>query len=134
MVFVDGDYRYEGVKCDLILLKIFLVAGGSVLCHDYTNLENETDEIGGRQAVNEFFQAGYAGFIVMLVCSALLLITNQCSGIVIPKLTEQEFGAGKSESLWKIWKTLYTTSKSSSNSSRNGKLDQYLQQVRAELE
>lgn len=136
MVFVDGDHRYEGVKRDLLLLKDFLVSRTPVLCHDYTNLENETGEIGVRQAVNEFVQAGYAELIGTFGCSALLLTTNQCSGTAIPKLTEQEFAAHKSESLWKICKTLYDTFDSSSNSLKNDDetVQQQLQQVRAELE
>ncbi|MBD2112305.1 MULTISPECIES: class I SAM-dependent methyltransferase [Cyanophyceae] len=97
MVFVDADHRYEGVKSDLLLLKDYLVAGTPVLCHDYANPENETGEMGVRQAVNEFIREGYAEFVGTFGCSAFLLTTNQCGGVARPRLSAQEFSGCKAD-------------------------------------
>ena len=125
MVFVDGDHRYEGVKNDLLLLKSFLVPGTPILCHDYKNPQNETGELGVRQAVNEFIQEGYGESVGTFGCSILLLATNQCDGVAISKMSAQEFAECKADLFWRIGKNMY-----SGISSMRGQL----QQSRAELE
>lgn len=107
MVFVDGDHRYEGVKRDLQSLSTFLTAGTPVLCHDYLNPENDTGELGVRQAVNEFVKEGYAEFIGAFGCSAFLLTTNQCSGGSGVKLTDLEFVERKAALYQKYGRELY---------------------------
>jgi hypothetical protein len=80
MCFVDGDHRYEGVKRDLDLLVEFLEPGIPVLCHDYTNPENDTGEYGIRKAANEWEEKGYAEFYGVFGCSALFVTTGRCMG------------------------------------------------------
>lgn len=80
MVFVDGDHRYEGVKKDLDTLSGFLAPGVPVLCHDYTNPENDTGELGVRRAVTEWEEAGFAEFMGVFGVSVLLRTTAQCRG------------------------------------------------------
>ncbi|MBD1914964.1 MULTISPECIES: class I SAM-dependent methyltransferase [Cyanophyceae] len=139
MVFVDADHRYEGVKSDLLLLKDYLVAGTPILCHDYANPENETGEMGVRQAVNEFIREGYAEFVGTFGCSAFLLTTNQCGGVARPRLSEQEFAGCKADVLSKIGQSTYKRntaldSSKPSNPKPDAAIGQDLQQVKTELE
>lgn len=80
MVFVDGDHRYEGVRADFETLGNLLTPGVPVLCHDYTNAENDTGEIGVRRAVDEWVDAGYAALLGIFGCSALLMTSEYCQG------------------------------------------------------
>lgn len=107
MVFVDGDHRYEGVKRDLDILARLLAPGIPVLCHDYLNPENDTGELGVRQAVNEFVQAGYAELIGTFGCSAFLRTTDQCQGRSGERLSDQEFAAQKARLYQVYGKQLY---------------------------
>lgn len=78
MVFVDGDHTYTGIKKDLETLATFLEPGVPILCHDYTNPSNvdESDELGVRQAVDEWIEAGEATFAGIFGCSILLIKKN----------------------------------------------------------
>jgi SAM-dependent methyltransferase len=80
MVFVDGDHSYQGVRKDLELLGTFLAPGTPVLCHDFTNPENETGQLGVRQAVTEFIKAGKAEFGGIFGCSAFLIMGSNAQG------------------------------------------------------
>ncbi|MFQ5570299.1 MAG: class I SAM-dependent methyltransferase [Rhodothermales bacterium] len=80
MVFVDGDHRYDGVHKDLITLSEILEPGIPVLCHDYTNPENDTGDLGVRRAVTEWEQAGFAEFMGVFGCSVLLVTSEKCRG------------------------------------------------------
>lgn len=91
MVFVDGDHRYDGVKRDLELLAAYLTSEVPVLCHDYTNPENDTGEMGVRRAVDEFVAAGFARFEGTVGCSAFLMTTAQCTGSPKLRLSREEF-------------------------------------------
>jgi cephalosporin hydroxylase len=91
MVFLDGDHRYPGVKRDLQILSQILVPGTYVLCHDYTNSDNDTGELGVRKAVNEFVQEGYVEFMGTFGCSALLLTTHNVQGKRFDSLSDVEF-------------------------------------------
>ena len=95
MVFVDGDHRYEGVRQDLELLGQFLVADTPVLCHDYTNAQNESGEIGVRKAVDEFVAGGWARMVGVSGCSALLVTSEQCQGIHRAQWTQSQFSQRK---------------------------------------
>lgn len=107
MVFVDGDHRYEGVKRDLEILARLLAPGIPVLCHDYSNPENDTGELGVRQAVNEFVQAGYAELIGTFGCSAFFITTNQCQGKSGERISDQEFASQKARLYQTYGKQLY---------------------------
>jgi hypothetical protein len=91
MVFVDGDHRYEGVKKDLLILSRILSPNTPVLCHDYTNPENETGELGVRRAVDEFVEAGFAEFSGNFGCSAFLKTTAKCQGQFQARWSHEEF-------------------------------------------
>ncbi|MGF1513559.1 MAG: class I SAM-dependent methyltransferase [Elainellaceae cyanobacterium] len=91
MVFVDGDHRYEGVKRDLMSLSGFLAPGTPVLCHDYTNPENDTGELGVRQAIDEFVAEGFATFSGTFGCSAFLIMSGKAQGPLQEPLSPQEF-------------------------------------------
>lgn len=97
MVFFNGSYQYDDARNDLLLLKDFLVAGTPILCHNYTNRENETGGMGVRQAVNEFIGEGYAKFIGTFGCSIFMVATDQCGGVAIPRLSEQKFSERKAK-------------------------------------
>jgi len=90
MVFVDADHRYEGVKQDLEALSRLLSPGVPVLCHDYTNAENETGEYGVRRAANEWEESGHAEFRGTFGCSALFVTTARCEGTVA-RMTDDAF-------------------------------------------
>jgi Methyltransferase domain len=98
MVFLDGDHRYEGVRRDLELLAKILSPGVSLLCHDYTNPENDTGELGVRKAITEFVRAGYA---------ELIGTTNQCVWKSGNRLSDQEFAAHRSRLYQTYGKQLY---------------------------
>ena len=98
MVFVDGDHRYEGVKRDLMSLAGFLKPGTPVLCHDYTNPENDTGELGVRRAIDEFVDQGFATFSGTFGCSAFLIMSDQAEGVA-QDTPLQEFYRRKSELL-----------------------------------
>lgn len=91
MVFVDGDHRYEGIKRDLAILSEILSPGTPVLCHDYTNPENDSGELGVRQAVNEFVADGFATFEGTFGCSAFLITTEKCHAKSQIEWSYQEF-------------------------------------------
>ena len=91
MVFIDGNHLYEGVKKDLALLSDILTPGVPVLCHDYTNKENDTGEIGVRRAVIEWETAGFVEFYGVFGCSALLVATHACRGQGIGEMDQEEF-------------------------------------------
>lgn len=78
MVFVDGDHRYPGIKGDLETLSEILSPGVPVLCHDYSNPENDTGEYGVRRAATEWEEAGYAEFAGVFGCAALFVTTGRC--------------------------------------------------------
>jgi Methyltransferase domain len=78
MVFVDADHKYEGVQRDLAALAGLLPPGVPVLCHDYCDPKNNTGEYGVRQAATEWEQAGYANFLGVFGCAALLVTTDKC--------------------------------------------------------
>jgi len=99
MVFVDGDHRYEGVMRDLMSLAGFLAPGTPVLCHDYTNPENDTGELGVRQAINEFVAQGYASFVDTFGCSAFIVMSDKAQGPVQQPLSPQMFYRRKAELL-----------------------------------
>jgi hypothetical protein len=80
MVFVDADHEYAGVRSDLEALSRFLEPGVPVMCHDYTNPENDTGEVGVRRAVNEWVEAGKASLLGIFGCSALVVTTDRCEG------------------------------------------------------
>lgn len=107
MVFVDGDHRYDGVKQDLTILADFLVPETPVLCHDYTNVQNETGEIGVRRAVDEFVAAGWAQLIGVSGCSAFLVTTEKCRGRYQPRWSQQKFDQRKIDLLWPQTRKLY---------------------------
>ncbi len=98
MVFVDGDHRYEGVKRDLMSLSEFLAPGTPVLCHDYTNPENDTGELGVRQAIDEFVAEGFATFSGTFGCSAFLIMSDRAQGPG-QELSRQEFYQRKADLL-----------------------------------
>lgn len=79
MVFVDGDHSYEGCRKDLEVLSRFLSPGTPVLCHDWTNVANETGEYGVTRACDEWQQEGFAQFMGVFGCSALYVTTERCS-------------------------------------------------------
>ena len=107
MVFVDGDHRYDGVKRDLEILNAYLVPGTPVLCHDYTNAQNDTGELGVRRAVDEFVADGWARMISVSGCSAFLVTTEKCTGQESPKWSLDKFNAKKDELLWPCTRQLY---------------------------
>lgn len=72
MVFVDGDHSYEGAKSDLNLLRTIVRPGPPVICHDYTNGDNDTGALGVRRAVDEFVKEGGATFEGVYGVSAML--------------------------------------------------------------
>jgi cephalosporin hydroxylase len=80
MVFLDADHSYDAVRSDLESLSSTLTVGVPVLCHDYTNVENDTGEMGVRRAVTEWVDAGYAASLGVFGCSVLLLTTERCEG------------------------------------------------------
>jgi hypothetical protein len=80
MVFLDGDHSYEGVRADFETLGNLLMPGTPVLCHDYTNAENDTGAIGVRRAVDAWVDAGYAACLGIFGCSALLITSEHCQG------------------------------------------------------
>jgi predicted O-methyltransferase YrrM len=80
MVFVDADHRYEGVKQDLDALSRLLSPGVPVLCHDYSNPENDTGEYGVRRAATEWEESGHAEFRGTFGCAALFVTTARCQG------------------------------------------------------
>jgi predicted O-methyltransferase YrrM len=80
MVFVDADHRYEGVKRDLEGLSRMLSPGVPVLCHDYSNPENQTGEYGIRRAATEWEASGQAEFRGTFGCAALFVTTALCRG------------------------------------------------------
>jgi hypothetical protein len=82
MVFVDADHRYEGVKQDLDALSRLLSPGVPVLCHDYSNPENDTGEYGVRRAATEWEESGHAEFLGTFGCAALFVTTARCGGLV----------------------------------------------------
>ncbi|NJN85123.1 MAG: class I SAM-dependent methyltransferase [Leptolyngbyaceae cyanobacterium SL_7_1] len=109
MVFVDGDHRYGGVKRDLELLTNVLTPGTPMLCHDYMNPENDTGEMGVRQAVLEFVEAGYAELIGTFGCSAFLITSARCQGIPKAKPAATDFTQQKQRSLEAVNTWLYRT-------------------------
>jgi len=102
MVFVDGNHLYEGVKKDLELLSEMLSPGVPVLCHDYTNKENDTGEIGVRKATNEWEAAGLVEFYGVFGCSALFVTTANCRGQGKIKMSSKEF-TEKRDNLFKTY-------------------------------
>ena len=74
MVFVDGDHSYEGAKSDLNLLRTIVRPGTPVICHDYTNGDNDTGAMGVRRAIDEFVQEGHATFEGIYGVCAMLKI------------------------------------------------------------
>lgn len=80
MVFLDGDHRYDGVKKDFDTLSEILQPGVPVLCHDYTNPENDTGDYGVKRAATEWEAAGFADFMGVFGCSALFVTTGRCRG------------------------------------------------------
>lgn len=80
MVFVDADHRYEGVKQDLAALSRLLSPGVPVLCHDYSNPENDTGEYGVRRAATEWEASGDVEFWGGFGCAALFVTTQRCRG------------------------------------------------------
>jgi predicted O-methyltransferase YrrM len=90
MVFVDADHRYEGVKQDLEALSRLLAPGVPVLCHDYTNAENDTGEYGVRRAAREWEESGHAEFRGTFGCSALFVTTTRCEGSMA-RMTDNAF-------------------------------------------
>ena len=107
MVFLDGDHRYDGVKKDLEVLKRFLVPDVPVLCHDYTNTQNSTGQLGVRRAVDEFVADGWARLVGTNGCSAFLVTTDKCTGQHRPAWTQERFEARKAELTWPCSKQLY---------------------------
>lgn len=107
MVFLDGDHRYDGVKKDLEILKSFLVPDVPVLCHDYTNAQNDTGELGVRRAVDEFVAEGWARFVGTNGCSAFLVTTEKCTGANRSPWTKEQFDARKTELAWPCSIQLY---------------------------
>jgi predicted O-methyltransferase YrrM len=92
MVFVDADHRYEGVKQDLDSLSRLLSPGVPVLCHDYSNPENDTGEYGVRRAATEWEESGHAEFRGTFGCAALFVTTARCGGLV-PRMSDHDFAA-----------------------------------------
>lgn len=90
MVFVDADHRYEGVKQDLDALSRLLSPGVPVLCHDYSNPENDTGEYGVRRAATEWEESGHAEFRGTFGCAALFVTTARCGGLV-PRMSDHDF-------------------------------------------
>lgn len=109
MVFVDGDHRYAGIKRDLELLVNVLTPGTPMLCHDYMNPENETGEMGVRQAVTEFVEAGYAEFVGAFGCSAFLITSDRCQGVPQAKPSAIDFAHCQQRSLQAVNIWLYET-------------------------
>lgn len=107
MVFVDGDHSYNGVREDLALLSNILSPGTPILCHDYTNPENDTGELGVRQAVNEFVKHGFATFEGTFGCSAFLIATEKCQAKAQAEWTQQEFLEQKVRQLESQGQSLY---------------------------
>jgi hypothetical protein len=98
MVFVDADHEYAGVSSDLQALSRLLAPGVPVLCHDYTNPENDTGELGVRRAVTEWVEAGYARLLGVFGCSALVLTTDRCQGPQA-RMSDQAFAQRRDELL-----------------------------------
>jgi predicted O-methyltransferase YrrM len=90
MVFVDADHRYDGVKQDLDALSRLLSPGVPVLCHDYSNPENDTGEYGVRRAATEWEESGHAEFRGTFGCAALFVTTARCAGPV-PRMSDDAF-------------------------------------------
>lgn len=107
MVFVDGDHRYEGIKNDLNLLTNFLSPGVPILCHDYLNPENDTGEIGVRQAVSDFVADGYGEMIGTFGCSAFLMTTDRCSAPSGSQWSAEQFAQQRADLLWNYIKELF---------------------------
>lgn len=55
LIYIDGDHSYEAVKLDAQLAWPLLKEGGLMIFDDYNN-----DEFGVRQAVDQFFEIGWA--------------------------------------------------------------------------
>jgi predicted O-methyltransferase YrrM len=92
MVFVDADHRYEGVKQDLDALSCLLSPGVPVLCHDYSNPENNTGEYGVRRAATEWEESGHAEFRGTFGCAALFVTTARCGGPPV-RMSDADFAA-----------------------------------------
>jgi predicted O-methyltransferase YrrM len=90
MVFLDADHEYAGVRNDMDVLSRYLAPGVPVLCHDYTNPENETGEYGVRQAAREWEEAGYVRFMGVFGCSVFFVTTERCTG-TFRRLSDAEF-------------------------------------------
>lgn len=71
MVFLDGDHTYAGVAADLATLSSYLRPGTPVLVHDFLHAENQTPEMGVRQAAQEWEAAGHGRFMGCFGCCAL---------------------------------------------------------------
>jgi hypothetical protein len=98
MVFVDADHEYAGVRSDLDALSRLLAPGVPVLCHDYTNPENDTGELGVRRAVTEWIEAGKAALLGIFGCSALLVTTEKCEGPRL-RMTDAAFARHREQQL-----------------------------------
>jgi len=93
MVFVDADHTYENVKKDLAVLSMILAPGVTVLCHDYTNVENDTGDYGVRRAATEWEQSGYVEFRGIFGCAALFVTTAKCAGAPAARMSDADFEA-----------------------------------------
>lgn len=90
MVFLDADHEYAGVRSDMDVLSRHLAPGVPVLCHDYTNPENDTGEYGVRQAAREWEESGHVRFLGVFGCSVLFVTTERCGGS-FRRLSDAEF-------------------------------------------
>jgi hypothetical protein len=102
MVFVDGDHSYQGCLKDLLALRHHVFADVPVICHDYSNADNDRGKIGVRRAVDEFVAMGYARIIRSQGCSVLLQTTDQCSGAPPEQYQEDHFQMMKIQALSKM--------------------------------
>ena len=132
MVFVDADHRYEGVKQDLDVLSRLLSPGVPVLCHDYSNPENDTGEYGVRRAATEWEESGHAEFRGTFGCAALFVTTARCGGPPI-RMSDGDFTARR-EALLRGYGVLSPASEPAGEAywrTRAGELEQELARLRA---
>ena len=90
MVFLDADHTYASVKQDLDALSGLLSPGVPVLCHDYTNAENDTGEYGVRRAATEWEESGHAEFRGAFGCAALFVTTARYRGPMV-RMSDEVF-------------------------------------------
>lgn len=97
MVFLDADHEYAGVRADMDVLSRHLAPGVTVLCHDYTNPENDTGAYGVRRAAQEWEASGHVRFLGVFGCSVLFVTTGRCTG-AFRRLSDAEFQRRRAES------------------------------------